>query len=393
MQLGYRDTHVADPVPGAFKTLSMCNLARKLYIELSKSGGPSSLSVPLSTRLSSSMTILTATSIYSLYTPLTNAGVILSGINYDKPPEVPEGFQIMVNSLGLQQTCAYADFQTDFVHTSGHGYATSSYQLQTGEAWRACFIGKILSASHGTHHSSIGSVQDLPVPLQAAVRNILVLGWPRSELPQLDALYAEQNRWLSKMVAAESTEFSRTTVAFCPFPMSGVVDEFVHVVISPKYVEPDLVQRLVTDVSNVDGKTLCNIFPLSRLPDYDTKQFLNPSHRLAQLEIYDVGRTLVRPWQQYDVLKPRTVVLVCTTLQHNQNNHLLEWTFNMQQLDVLIPAHFLGGRLVVIKHDKLAAVGSKSIHAYFSTLCTQHSEVSSLEAYIEVDVHLGVNKK
>ncbi len=84
------------------------------------------------------------------------------------------------------------------------------------------------------------------------VHDIFVMGRPGRQVPLLDDLYVEQNRLLGEMVAAEASDPpERTTVcfrnvllytaltctkaAFCPFPLLGHPDEFIHAICPRKY--------------------------------------------------------------------------------------------------------------------------------------------------------------
>ncbi len=74
-------------------------------MEICESESPVAFIVPLSTRISSTTTVLTGTSIYSFYTPITDDGFILSGNTPQLSPVPPIGFQVSASGFGLRQPC------------------------------------------------------------------------------------------------------------------------------------------------------------------------------------------------------------------------------------------------------------------------------------------------
>ncbi|KAF4582628.1 hypothetical protein EYR40_002551 [Pleurotus pulmonarius] len=140
--------------------------------------------------------------------------------------------------------------------------------------------------------------------------------------------------------------------------MTGDRNELIHVVGTAKYTESESyntsafqgaspstkMYKPVIDLQlrrlRVDVK-VGQTFSTDKLTDYDEAMFEDSRLFVVQRAIYDVGRRLVRPWEEYSALKPGTIVLVRATLQHTGNPHLTQWQFDMKQIDVLIPAHLL----------------------------------------------------
>ncbi|KAF4566053.1 hypothetical protein EYR36_011467 [Pleurotus pulmonarius] len=92
----------------------------------------------------------------------------------------------------------YADAGTHYIRGRQYGNETCMYTTPTGKAWVTYFVGKIMSASHGTCHSATGSCQVIPVERYEEVHDVLVLGRPGPVMQGLDDIYKQQNVKLTR---------------------------------------------------------------------------------------------------------------------------------------------------------------------------------------------------
>ncbi|KAF4576207.1 hypothetical protein EYR40_000444 [Pleurotus pulmonarius] len=74
------------------------------------------------------------------------------------------------------------------------------------------------------------------------------------------------------------------------------------------------------------------------LPDYTSQNFDDGGRMLIQQPIYDEQKRLIRPWEQYELLRPGTIVLVTAELQAHITRSLITWLFEMKYMQVLVPA-------------------------------------------------------
>ncbi|KAF4584777.1 hypothetical protein EYR38_002008 [Pleurotus pulmonarius] len=105
------------------------------------------------------------------------------------------------------------------------------------------------------------------------------------------------------------------------------------------------------------------------LSDYVASDFWTSTQKLAQLAVYDTNRQLVRPWAQYDVLQPGTVVLVKADLEALSKLGATSWSFTMRSISILIPAQHFARDVRSIEYEyKPFLIALWKMHLIYSIL-------------------------
>lgn len=81
-----------------------------------------------------------------------------SNLAHDLPTLLRRAYS-MLNDIPCSNLLGYAKFDMHYIHNRDRGYGRSVYFTPTLVPWHVGFVGKILPASYGTRHCSIGSVQ------------------------------------------------------------------------------------------------------------------------------------------------------------------------------------------------------------------------------------------
>ncbi|KAF4568053.1 hypothetical protein EYR36_010061 [Pleurotus pulmonarius] len=305
LRFGYHEMSTSGSATAYRRRLHLRHLRNSLDVLISESTGRHAITVPLSLRSSLSTTLMSGSSLYSLYTPHVDKRVAIVGHKSMELTDVAiaAGFSLAVDAKGLTSPCGL------YCPRRLRSLATKTF----------------------------------PIAADAEVRDILVLGRPGPQLPEFDLIYAKQCAQIAALVASDRGEGIPACAPFCPLPLSGSADEFVHIVLPPKYY---MTTRAVAWQSPESEARLDDIYDPSLLPDHEPAHFESDHHHLVQLAIYDVDRSLVRPWEQYTKLAPGTLVLAAFTLSYKPLGPFVRWVLRMTTLTVLIPADVIGaGRL------------------------------------------------
>ncbi|KAF4602933.1 hypothetical protein EYR38_003337 [Pleurotus pulmonarius] len=150
-----------------------------------------------------------------------------------------------------------------------------------------------------------------------------------SELGYREAETMQPGQGIFKIVRMRCLEINSEVV------ITRDINELIHVVMPPKYMNPDMPTFIP---SIADEEAVGRLHDSTLLPDYKESLFKDPNNRVVQQAIYDVDQSLVRPWDQYQALRPGTIVLVTAALQRINNHNLTQWRLEMESIKILIPA-------------------------------------------------------
>ncbi|KAF4586266.1 hypothetical protein EYR38_010541 [Pleurotus pulmonarius] len=237
--------------------------------------------------------------------------------------------------IPLAQLVATADLGLHFIRGAANASGVSEYEDPVGRGWKAVYVGRILPSSKGSKHCARGDCSELPIKDKEMVRDLLMLGRPGPEVPTLDALYLAQVSKLRAMTMAECLHAGLSMSGNWPYTVPSAMGEQLHIRLPPKYIDfPSWTEtKSPTDVAIVGTR-----YNNSLLPDYNGQDFVSSEDGLVQQPIFDEHMRLIRPWDQYDVLRPGTIVLVNAKLYSHTHASFINWSFLMEDMKVLIPA-------------------------------------------------------